>query len=315
MRCKTAFNACSVRWSPFQEGRFAVSTAQNFGIIGNGRQHVFEMTPNGIVEVAAFDTLDGLYDCVWSEDNENILLAASGDGSVKVYDLGVPPMANPLRQFQEHKHECCSLSANMHKRDLFLSSSWDDTIKLWSLNQPTSLRTFAGHTYCVYQAVWNPGAFDVFLSASGDTTVRIWDLRHAGPTVTLPAHAFEVLTADWCKYNDCIIATGSVDKTIKIWDVRMTQREMRTLMGHGYAVRRVQFSPHSEHLLASCSYDMTVRLWDVASAAQPLLRTWDHHSEFAVGLDFSVLREGVLASAGWDESVWVWGQQDPVAGP
>jgi len=30
--------------------------------------------------VAAFDTLDGVYDCCWSEANENILLAASGDG-------------------------------------------------------------------------------------------------------------------------------------------------------------------------------------------------------------------------------------------
>ncbi len=64
-----------------------------------------QVTPGGVVEVAAFDTVDGLYDCAWSEENENILLAASGDGSVKVYDLGLPPQANPLRQFHEHKHE------------------------------------------------------------------------------------------------------------------------------------------------------------------------------------------------------------------
>lgn len=52
-----------------------------------------------------FDTADGLYDCAWSEENENVVLAASGDGSVKVYDLAAPPMANPLRVFREHKHE------------------------------------------------------------------------------------------------------------------------------------------------------------------------------------------------------------------
>lgn len=167
MRCKTAFNAYSVKFSPFIEGRFAVSTgthlqalricvcatstgdvpqpvqgmhdwptcmdfhphgtsphsitlfccaaaprpaAQNFGIVGNGRQHVFQVAPGGgggggLVEVAAYDTLDGVYDCAWNEENENILLAASGDGSIKVYDLGLPPQANPLRQFHEHKHE------------------------------------------------------------------------------------------------------------------------------------------------------------------------------------------------------------------
>ena len=38
-----------------------------------------------LVEVAAFDTADGLYDCCWSEENENILVSASGDGSVKVH--------------------------------------------------------------------------------------------------------------------------------------------------------------------------------------------------------------------------------------
>lgn len=40
--------------------------------------------------------------------------------------------------------------------------------------------------------------------------------------------------------------------------------------------------------------------------------SWDHHSEFAVGLDWSVLREGILASAGWDQSVAVWHMLDPM---
>ena len=65
-----------------------------------------QVTPNGqLVEVAAFETADGLYDCCWSEGNDNILLAASGDGSIKVYDLALPLHANPLRSYQEHKHE------------------------------------------------------------------------------------------------------------------------------------------------------------------------------------------------------------------
>lgn len=42
------------------------------------------MGPNGISEWRSFDTADGLYDCAWSEENENILVSASGDGSIKV---------------------------------------------------------------------------------------------------------------------------------------------------------------------------------------------------------------------------------------
>uniref|UniRef100_A0A7S0V849 Peroxin-7 n=1 Tax=Polytomella parva TaxID=51329 RepID=A0A7S0V849_9CHLO len=304
---KTGFNGCSVKFSPFLENRLAVATAQNFGIIGNGRLHILDQTPQGhIAQVAAYDTLDGLYDVAFSECNENIIAAACGDGSVKIYDMALPPAAQPVRAFKEHRQECSSISWNSNRRDQFLTSSWDDTVKLWSLDHNASLRTFPGHTYCVYQAAWNPQQPDVFMSASGDMTVRIWDTKQPAPSLVIPAHGAEILTADWCKYNDCLIATGSVDKSIKIWDVRMPQKELKTLVGHTYVVRKVAFSPHREPLLLSCSYDMTVKLWDVHSGQCMPINSWGRHTEFALGIDFSVLREGRVASTGWDENVFVW---------
>jgi len=112
------------------------------------------MTPDGLREWRVFDTVDGLYDCAWSEENENILVSASGDGSIKAWDLAAPPQANPLRSLEEHTHEVYSLNWNTIKRDCFLSASWDDSVKLWNLRSPHSLRTFTGHTYCVYAAQW-----------------------------------------------------------------------------------------------------------------------------------------------------------------
>ena len=41
---RTAFNGYAVKFSPFEEGRVAVATAQNFGIIGNGRQYVLQVS-------------------------------------------------------------------------------------------------------------------------------------------------------------------------------------------------------------------------------------------------------------------------------
>ena len=51
---------------------------------------------------------------------------------------------------------------------------------------------------------------------------------------------------------------------------------------------------------------MTVRLWDYAAPEDALLAVWDHHTEFAVGLDWSTLVEGLLASCGWDEMTYCW---------
>jgi len=112
------------------------------------------MGPAGLMEYRVFDTADGLYDCAWSEENENILLSACGDGSIKVWDLAAPPQSNPLRSLEEHTHEVYSLHWNLVRRDCFLSGSWDDTVKLWNMSHPTSLRTFGEHTYCVYAAQW-----------------------------------------------------------------------------------------------------------------------------------------------------------------
>lgn len=61
---------------------------------------------------------------------------------------------NPIRSLEEHSKEVASVDWNCTHTDRFLSSSWDDTIKLWSVNQPQSLRTFARHQHCVYCVRW-----------------------------------------------------------------------------------------------------------------------------------------------------------------
>ena len=36
-----------------------------------------------------FDTQDGLFDCAWSESHENHIVVASGDGSIKLFDIAL----------------------------------------------------------------------------------------------------------------------------------------------------------------------------------------------------------------------------------
>lgn len=45
-----------VEWSPFDANRLAVSTAQNFGIVGLGKQYVLQMQNGLLVPTAVFDT-------------------------------------------------------------------------------------------------------------------------------------------------------------------------------------------------------------------------------------------------------------------
>lgn len=73
---KTSYNGYAVEFSPFEEDKLAVATAQHFGIVGNGRQYVLRVSEeeNMIEKVVHYDTQDGLYDCCWNEENENQLV-------------------------------------------------------------------------------------------------------------------------------------------------------------------------------------------------------------------------------------------------
>lgn len=340
------FNAYAVKYSPFFDNRLAVSAGANFGLVGNGRLYILSLTPQGIVCDKYFETQDCLFDTAWSEAHENHLLAAGGDASVKLFDIGLSQpgqdTAFPIAAWNEHSREVLCVHWNLVSKDRFLSSSWDGSIKVYSPERDQSLRTLPVHS-CVYSAQFSPHAPEVITAVSRDSHLRVFDLRVPASannhlTLAIPVHAAskqsppgygstatgapvgptEVLTHDWNKYRDSIIATGGVDGSIKTFDLRAPGAgPIAALSGHQYAVRRVTWSPHLSDVLLSASYDMTCRIWTDGSAmghvpaAEPggarELGIMDRHTEFAMGADWCLFgAEGWCATCAWDQRVLVW---------
>ncbi|EFX02705.1 peroxisome biosynthesis protein, peroxine-7 [Grosmannia clavigera kw1407] len=334
------YNPYAVQYSPYYDSRVAVAASANFGIIGNGKLFVLELTAAGVQVGRTYDTNDAQFDVAWSEINENQLLVACGDGSLKLFDLSVDDF--PVMSFHEHKREALSVSWNPATKDTFLTSSWDGTVKLWSPTRNNALRTLPIGT-CTYSAAYCPSNPAIVSAASSDSLLRIFDLRtpvsakyhlvasipvHAGPGAGAGGGAApaEILTHDWNKYNDTLIATGGVDKIIRTFDIRSPAAGPQALMlGHEFAVRRLAWSPHAHDVLLSASYDMTVRLWSDGSPPPPLpppppsgitpasqrlgrpLGVMNRHTEFTTGVDWCLFGEGGwVASAGWDERVLLW---------
>jgi peroxin-7 len=122
------FNGYGVKYSPFFDSRLAVAASANFGLVGNGRLYILGLTANGIVAEKHFETQDSLFDLSWSEEHENQLVVASGDGSVKLFDVGVDEF--PIQSWKEHKREVFAVHWNLVDKKSFASSSWDGTIKV-----------------------------------------------------------------------------------------------------------------------------------------------------------------------------------------
>jgi peroxin-7 len=48
------FQGYAVKYSPFFDNRIAVAASANYGLVGNGRLFVLELTPQGIQQLKAW---------------------------------------------------------------------------------------------------------------------------------------------------------------------------------------------------------------------------------------------------------------------
>ncbi|XP_042218480.1 peroxisomal targeting signal 2 receptor-like isoform X2 [Homarus americanus] len=295
----------SVKFSPFDPNLIAAATGQNFGLSGGGKLITADLGLPGDSVLCCFDWKDALFDLTWSEQNPHNIVTASGDGSLHFWDITKPQA--PLMVYQEHLKEAYSLDwSQTRDHQLFISASWDTTLKLWDPNRRKSIVTMTGHEANVYQCAWSPHLSGCVASVSGDGTLRMWNTtKESGPSMTIHAVDGEALSCDWCKYNQNIIATAGTDARILGWDLRQPRHPVFVLTGHGYPVRRVKFSPFNETQLASVSYDFTTRLWD-HSVPSPCLEVMESHTEFVYGLDFSNHQESVMADCAWDQTIGIY---------
>ncbi|KAJ1818973.1 peroxisomal targeting signal 2 receptor [Coemansia sp. RSA 2598] len=315
-RYRTAgFKGYAVKFSPFTDRLLAAATSANFGLVGNGRLCILNTpghaapTPQGLHPCQQFDTQDGLFDLSWSEVHENQLVTASGDGSIMLWDITLNN--HPVSKWKEHQREVMSVEWNYVAKTTFLSSSWDGSIKLWNPTSPHSLRSFNGHTGCVYTGAWAPRQPDQFASCGEDKSVKLWSVNepNARPIASFAGHVDQVVSLDWNKYSPELFVTSSTDRTIKIWDIRNPRANIAMFGPFEFPVRRVKFSPFSPNFVATAGYDMSASIWDIRNGSVVFVH--DAHTEFVFGIDWSFFHPGLIASCSWDEQIHVFNAPIP----
>lgn len=159
--------------------------------------------------------------CVcWNNYIRNYLASSDYDGVVQMWDAST---GQGFAQYKEHQKRTWSVDFSQVHPKKFASGSDDCSVKLWSINEETSVNT-----------IWNPAnvccvQFSGYSShllafGSADYKTYCYDLRHTRiPWCTLPGHGKAV---SYVKFLDSeTLVSASTDNTLKLWDLKKTSSE------------------------------------------------------------------------------------------
>jgi len=213
--------------------------------------------------------------------NPSILATRGAGESSYIFDYTrhpLKPEANadpkPDITLKGHTKEGYGLSWNPNVEGQLLTSSEDQTVRLWDIQSMSkgdsslgAKTVFKGHCAGVEDVAWHLLHDSLFASVGDDKCMCIWDTRSNvtnQASHTVQAHDGDVNTVAFNQYSEFIIATGSADKTVALWDLRNLKQKLHSFEGSTDEVYNVAWSPHSETILASSGSDRRVRIWDLS---------------------------------------------------
>lgn len=238
----------------------AADPRRNLALIGNGNGELVVHSLDDGSEVYRFQAHQGALADLDLTPDGRLLLTASWDQTVKLWDLTDLP---PADREAGHRH-----GGGVHAltfvpgRPWALSGGDDGAVILWSLETYAPLRTLVGHTKWVRAlASSTDGARAV--SASWDGTVKIWELGSGEAVLTLKApempdeEHFESLawSADARK-----IAVGTYSGMLILWDLEHSDSPRIIPGAHRSSITSLAFSDTPQ--LISISEDGSLKLWD-----------------------------------------------------
>jgi guanine nucleotide-binding protein subunit beta-2-like 1 protein len=205
-----------------------------------------------------------------SIDAPDLLLSASRDKSIVVWKLTDDgTIGAPKRRLNGHSHFVSDVAISSDGQ-FALSGSWDGTLRLWSLDLGTTVKSFIGHSKDVLSVAFSADNRQI-VSGSRDRTIKLWNtLGVCKYTISEDGHkASEEGHRDWVscvRFSPNVaaplIVSAGWDKLVKVWTLDHWIKLRTNLIGHKGYVNAVTVSPDGS-LCASGGKGGTAMLWDL----------------------------------------------------
>jgi COMPASS component SWD3 len=237
-----------------------------------------------------------------SSSDGGLVASASGDGSLKVWDVQAESERMALvNTLTGHESDVYAVSFHPDRHHI-VSGGYDKSVRLWDTRNGTTQRLLRGHASSVACALFNPYGNLIF-SGSKDSSIKVWDIVSGLCVKTISSHIGEVTSLD-VDSRGAMLLSASKDNSNRLWDLR-SGRPVRRFKGHQNTSKnfvRATFGP-SEKLVVSGSEDGCVYVWDLDTGLM-LQRLTGH-----TGIVFDVKwneRQSLLASCSDDGTIRTW---------
>ncbi|XP_043351034.1 katanin p80 WD40 repeat-containing subunit B1 isoform X7 [Dermochelys coriacea] len=207
--------------------------------------------------------------------NEELIVAGSQSGSIRVWDLEA---AKILRTLMGHKANICSL--DFHPFGSFVASgSLDTNIKLWDVRRKGCVFRYKGHTQAVRCLRFSPDG-KWLASAADDHTVKLWDLAAGKIMFEFTGHTGPVNVVEFHP-NEYLLASGSADRTVRFWDLEKFQ-VVSCIEEEAIPVRCVLFNPDGCCLYSGYQDSLRVYGWEPERCFDVVLVTWGKVADLSI---------------------------------
>ena len=180
-----------------------------------------------------------------------------------------------------------------------VSTSDDNTLKVWELATGQCLHTLAGHESEVNSVVLTSDD-NRAVSTSYDKTLKVWELATGQCLHTLAGHESEVNSVVLTSDDNRAVST-SYDNTLKVWELA-TGQCLHTLAGHESEVKSVVLTS-DDNRAVSTSGDKTLKVWELATGQ--CLHTLAGHESWVKSVVLTSDDNRAVSTSG-DNTLKVW---------
>ncbi|GMH67959.1 hypothetical protein TrST_g4181 [Triparma strigata] len=194
-------------------------------------------------------------------------------------------------------------------KDILVSGSLDQTVKVWDLKEKHQITSFKEHKGTLLSVALTPDC-ETVASSARDGSVRVWEARTGLQFHKIVgfSHSYDTNILSFSP-DGSMLAAGSNDDAVRVWETsRYTIRHV--IMEHKNEVTSVSFHPSGE-MLVSGSQDKSIAMAELHTGT--VIRRLVGHDSIVSTVAFSPDGMSVLSASGRaadetepDNSVRIW---------